>query len=105
MSDHITKQVDAFEEFLRDIEAGLDSQAKEEFRGVEKLALVRSMMLCEMEEYPPVKGNPDGDRCSGQLICSQCGLTYYAHPLDWRVIGYGGRPFLNIICDGRRVKL
>ncbi len=25
--------------------------------------------------------------------------------MDYRVIGYGNVPFLNVLCDGRRVKL
>ena len=75
------------------------------FGPMEKVCLIRSMRACNMTEYPPVSGDPDGERVSGQLICEKCGKDYYSHPMDWRVIGYGNVPFLNVLCDGRRVKL
>ena len=63
------------------------------------------MDACGMEKYPALVGPREGERTSGDMICEHCGLEYGAHPLDWRVIGYGNTPFLNVLCDGRRVKL
>lgn len=58
-----------------------------------------------MSHYPPLSGDPSGERCSGDMLCDVCGQEYTVHPMDWRVIGYGDVPFLNVLCDGRRVKL
>ena len=91
--------------FLDKLIASLDPQVRQEFREIEQCMLVRSMDACGMEGYPPVVGPKEGERASGDMVCEQCGLEYAAHPLDWRVIGYGNVPFLNVLCDGRRVKL
>jgi hypothetical protein len=68
-------------------------------------ALKRAMQRCGMSEYPDVTGDPDGERAGGDCVCSRCGQSYYDHPLDWRVLGYGGQAYLQILCDGQRVKL
>ena len=99
------RQADEFESMLSGIKASLPFAARDEFRAVEQMCLVRSMLACGLKEYPPVTGEPDGERCSGDMVCEKCGQIYYAHPPDWRVIGYGNVPFLNVLCDGRRVKL
>lgn len=69
------------------------------------VSLRHSMAACGMTEYPPVSGDPDGMRCDGRMLCERCGQDYYSHPMDWRVPGYDDRPFLHVLCDGRRVKL
>jgi hypothetical protein len=91
--------------FICALAASLDADSREEFRPIEQAALKYSMLMCGLSEYPPVVGPPDGERCSGDMICSGCGRAYFSHPMDWRVIGYGNFPFLNVLCDGRRVKL
>lgn len=45
------------------------------------------------------------DRAGGGTVCEICGKLYYDHPYDMDVLGYDDRPFLKIICGGRRVKL
>ena len=45
------------------------------------------------------EGYPDAARCSGLVLCKQCGWQYYDHP---------SHPFiscLTVICDGEIVKL
>ena len=44
-------------------------------------------------------------RAGGDVICGDCGKKYYDHPLDREVLSYDGYPFLNIRCDGVRLKL
>lgn len=92
-------------EFLTAVEVSLDPAARAEFREPEKWCLRRSMEITGMTEYPPVTGDPHGERTSGEMICDRCGQDYYHHPMDWRVIGHGNVPFLNVLCDGRRAKL
>lgn len=83
----------------------LDKSALEEFGPLDRFSLDQSMTLCKMHGYPPLVGDPGGERVSGAMICETCGQTYLKHPLDYRVIGHGNVPFLNVLCDGRRVKL
>ncbi len=42
---------------------------------------------------------PEFMHASGDCICQQCDRIYYDHPAD--VL----EPFLNVLCDGTRVKL
>lgn len=42
---------------------------------------------------------PEFYRCSGEMVCEQCGKQYYDHPQH---IPYH---WLNIICNGDAVKL
>jgi hypothetical protein len=93
------------ETFLDDLARSLDPAARTEFGQIERLLLERSMEACGMSEYPAIAGDPDGERASGLMECEICGRDYGSHPVDWRVIGYGDVPFLNVLCDGRRVKL
>lgn len=89
---------------LRSYLRRLSPQAEEEFDQLEQLILCRSLVLCGLAELPRVAvGDPQNS--SGEMICQRCGHTFFAHPMDWRVIGYGEVPFLNVLCDGRRVKL
>jgi hypothetical protein len=92
------------EEFFESLKASLDSGAAQEFRLIEQGILRQQMEYLGWEQYPDVIGNPAGERESGECLC-ECGKTFFEHPFDWRVIGYGNVPFLNILCDGRRVKL
>ena len=92
-------------EFLDELIASLDQQARQEFREIDQCMLVRSMDACGMEQYPQLSGPAEGERTNCNMICEQCGLEYGTHPMDWRVIGYGNVPFLTVLCDGRRVKL
>lgn len=51
------------------------------------------------------KEEPEMYRASGSSICKDCGKEYRQHPMDTKIIGYGDEPFLNLLCDGRSVKL
>jgi hypothetical protein len=93
------------DDYIRGLAARLDPAAQAEFGEIERLILKRSMIACGMEEYPPVRGDSTGARASGDMVCKICLQTYAAHPMDWRVIGYGDVPFLNVLCNGSRVKL
>jgi hypothetical protein len=44
-------------------------------------------------------------RVSGKCICFECGKTFLQHPLDMSILDNTGEPWLNILCNGRRVKL
>ncbi len=89
----------------------LDPEARKEFNDLAKYQLRKSMEKCGLNNYPGLMmPNTDGeifvlDRVSGECICNICKQKYYDHPLDWRIIGYNNIPFLNILCDGTRVKL
>jgi hypothetical protein len=91
--------------FVRAFAATLDPAARAEFGEIEQMLLARSMAACGMSEYPAVTGDEQGERSYGECVCDRCGEEYFTHPMDWRVIGYGNVPFLNVLCDGRRVKL
>jgi hypothetical protein len=91
--------------FIEMIGRSLDPAALAEFGPMERESLKRSMELCKMKVYPLVHGPLEGERTSGDRICDRCGQDFFHHPYDWRVIGYGNVPFLNITCDGFRVKL
>lgn len=88
---------------VQELIKSLESQDCTEFGDFEQHAIKQSMKLCGMAVLPEPKH--DIDRVSGDCICSICGNDFYSHPMDWRVLGYGNVPFLNIICDGTRAKL
>lgn len=93
------------ETFMRNLIKSLDSLAWKEFTPVESANLRVAMTRCGMQEFPESQRSDFFDRCSGECLCDQCGYSYREHPLDWTQIGYGNVPYLNVICDGRRVKL
>lgn len=93
------------ETFLANLRATMDEATRSEFGDIEELMLLRSMERVGMREYPEVAGDPCGFRACGDVLCDTCGHSYADHPMDWRMIGYGNVPFLNILCGGRRVKL
>lgn len=93
------------EVFARQLRTRLPIAARDEYREIEEQMLVMAMEACGMTEYPYVVGSPVGERADQSMICEICGKRYGAHPMDWRVIGYGDVPYLNILCDGHRVKL
>lgn len=47
----------------------------------------------------------DFDRADGRAICRRCGHEFQDHRYDLDELGYGGQPFLHVLCGGRRVKL
>lgn len=91
------------DDVIEDLRAQMDFRTLCEFREPERIMLKRSMRICGMESLPVPIG--DGDRVSGEMICDKCGQDYYHHPAEWRKVGYGNVPFLNVLCDGRLVKL
>jgi len=53
-----------------------------------------------------VQAEFDVERASGDAICGECGKPYRGHPLDHHQREHpGGDPYLNVLCDGARVKL
>ena len=92
-------------EFIAKLIPQLDPAARQEFGEVEQTLLRMSLERCNLTEYPPLRGPDSGERSSGEMVCEICGQDYFTHPPDWRVVGYGNVPFLNVLCDGRRVKL
>lgn len=44
-------------------------------------------------------------RASGDVVCDECGDSYYHHPCDMKQLDNEDRPFLRVACDGRRLKL
>lgn len=96
---------DAERDFLATVRSQLDTQARLEFREPEQRILIAMMRRVGMREYPPLLGDAAGERAGGDCECGVCGECFQIHPFDWRVIGYGNVPFLNVLCDGRRVKL
>ena len=91
--------------FIEAVAASLEPAALAEFGEVERLVLRKHMEIVGMIEYPQVVGDPHGERAMGECYCDRCNRPYFDHPPDWRVIGYGSVPFLNVLCNGRRVKL
>jgi hypothetical protein len=68
-----------------------------------KLAIKTALFRCGLRELPQFNG--EYLHAAGDVQCETCGQLYRSHPLDWRLIGYGGQPFVHILCDGTRVKL
>jgi hypothetical protein len=44
-------------------------------------------------------------RASGEVECEWCGDLYRHHPYDMKELDSNGLPFLNVRCDGKRLKL
>jgi hypothetical protein len=44
-------------------------------------------------------------RAGGDCICEICKKRYSEHSLDKEILDFKGDPFLNILCNGDRVKL
>lgn len=85
------------------LESTFSDSVRQNFGEFERVALYRAMARCRMHSIPDAIG--DIDRASGCCVCEICEMPYYDHPMDWRVVGYGDVPFLNILCSGFRVKL
>ena len=49
--------------------------------------------------FRQIQVEPDCNRAGGDCVCEVCGQIFYKHPVDGRF------PFLNVLCDGNRVKL
>lgn len=56
---------------------------------------VNQILRCEKQGI----GRLDRDRCSGDVLCWDCGRKFYDHPQEIEF------PFLNVLCDGSVVKL
>lgn len=83
----------------------LDPAARREFGDLEQTMLRLAMEQCRLTALPELVGPRGGCYASCDMVCEICGEQYASHPMDWRLIGYGDVPFLNVLCDGRRVKL
>lgn len=93
------------QEFIDRLRRSLTLDVRDEFREPERMILVMAMRRVGMNRYPAVSGNPSGEIEETGCLCSVCQNPNIEHPMDWRIIGYGNVPFLNVLCDGRRVKL
>lgn len=51
------------------------------------------------EEYP------EFFRASHLCICLICNKEYIKHPMDPNFTDWDGHPYLNVLCDGTKVKL
>lgn len=80
-----------------------------------KIGLYEFMQWSHQQTINP-EGQHDGDplpeedttawrRADQSAICSICKLPYGAHKTDRDILDYDGNPFLNILCDGTKVKL
>ncbi len=94
---------DATGQVIERLLATLDPLTRQQFGKPEQICLKRSLDRCGLSDIPEPVG--EFERASGEYVCEICGQEYFAHPMDWRVIGHGDVPFLNILCNGRRVKL
>lgn len=91
--------------FLCGLADSLAPAARKQFGPLDRMTLKRSLVKCGLLEYPALSGPHEGDRACGECVCEKCGNTFFDHPIDWRVISYGDMPFLNVLCNGERVKL
>lgn len=91
--------------FIDDVMSRLDPDGFASFDGHAQRCLADAMHRCGMTQYPPVPERDVFVRGNGDSSCPICSHKYRAHPLDWRMLGYGDVPFLRVLCDGRRIKL
>lgn len=93
------------EKFMRSLIKSMDQRVWENFTPIESALLRVEMTRCGMSSYPEMGKQRIFNCADSNCECSQCGLLYSEHPLDWTQIGHGDVPFLNVLCDGERVKL
>ncbi len=94
------------ERVVAKVVASLPPAALEAFGKFDQWALMKALDRCDLEDYPDPRGDlVNGVRASGAVVCPLCHKEYREHPLDWRMLGYNQRPYLNIVCSGHRVKL
>jgi hypothetical protein len=100
----LDKQIDLrIEETIVELAAGMEVDVLLNFGEVQRYMLKKQMQKCEMTSLPEPIG--DGLRASGECVCETCGQLFFDHPDEWRRVGFGEVPFLNILCDGTLVKL
>jgi|WetSurMetagenome_2_1015567.scaffolds.fasta_scaffold588172_2 hypothetical protein len=44
-------------------------------------------------------------RAGGDVICTECNKPYKDHPMDKDIHDQDGNLYLNVLCNGDRVKL
>ena len=55
--------------------------------------------------YRPLPARSGKDYYSyGDMPCPVCGHPTRLHPLDYNELSYDGHPFLEVLCNGDRVK-
>lgn len=65
-----------------------------------RVDLVRDLVVLAVKHAEQPLPEPDAfHRASGEMPCEDCGFTYYQHPVSVHAT------FLNVLCDGRYVKL
>lgn len=67
--------------------------------------MVRRNLKEKLTPLPKPWGDSEAIRASGDAICDICGWEYRLHPEDTENRSYDNQPFLNVLCDGARVKL
>lgn len=57
-------------------------------------------------DFIPRMAPGDYTRAHSDAVCTSCGKPYWRHPYDpYEVDGWTGTPWLQVLCDGSRVKL
>lgn len=97
--------VDPLDAVVAGLLRNMNAAEREQFRQPDQHVFKAAMRFCGMTALPVSPAPEDFQRADMNSECSVCGKQYGVHPFDWRVIGYGDVPFLNVLCDGRRVKL
>lgn len=92
-------------DFVDELANQLEPSARWEFTTFRRGCLRAAMKAVGMDEYPPPPEGHGYQLADHACLCKTCGKSYAEHPMDWRVIGFGNVPFLNVLCDGQRVKL
>ena len=72
---------------------------------VVKMDLVLQVDRLFMLYGPLPKQTREIYRAAGGCICNICGKEYRKHPLDHYEESYDGYFYLNVLCNGDRVKL
>jgi hypothetical protein len=68
-------------------------------------ATVEAQFPLSSEPVPKPKATGDDFiRASGDAICGNCGQPYKRHRFDYSEL-FEGAPYLNVLCDGTKVKL
>lgn len=63
---------------------------------------VRRMLAAKLTPLPAHSGRDY--RSSGEALCPVCGHPIRLHPLDPNELSYDKQPFLEVLCNGDRVK-
>jgi hypothetical protein len=63
---------------------------------------IRRSLEAKLTPRPPASGRDY--HAAGDCVC-ECGFAYRLHPMDLDELDWAERPYLNVLCNGDRVKL